>query len=43
MMQEISFKVIVAHHPKANGFAERRMKEVEKHPKALVYEKRVKE
>jgi hypothetical protein len=49
MMQEFSaimnfnHHVIVAYHPEANGIAERCMKEVVKHIKALVYEKRVKE
>jgi hypothetical protein len=35
--------VVVAYHPEANGLAERRMKEVVKHLKALVFEKRIKE
>jgi hypothetical protein len=35
--------VVVAYHPQGNGLAERRMKEVMKHLKALVFEKRIKE
>jgi hypothetical protein len=34
---------VVAYHPQANGLAERRMKEVMKHLRAQVYEKRIKE
>ena len=35
--------VVVAYHPEANGIVERRMKEVMKHLRALVYEKRIRE
>jgi hypothetical protein len=34
---------VVAYHPQANALAERRMAEVMKHLRALVYEKRIKE
>jgi hypothetical protein len=42
-MMNFQHRVIVAYHPEANGLAERRMKEVVKHLKALVFEKRVKD
>ena len=35
--------VVVPYHPQANSMAERRMKEVLKHLRALVYEYRIKE
>jgi hypothetical protein len=35
--------IVVAYHPKANGLVERRMHEVIKHLKAIVFEKRIKE
>jgi len=35
--------VVVAYHPEANGIVERRIKEVMKHLRALVYEKRIRD
>jgi hypothetical protein len=35
--------IVVAYHPEANGLVERRMMEVVKHLKALVYEQRIKD
>ena len=35
--------VVVAYHPQANGIIERRIKEVMNHPRALVFENRIRE
>jgi hypothetical protein len=42
-MMNFHHTIVVAYYPEANGLAERRMKEVVKHLKALVFEQRVKD
>jgi hypothetical protein len=42
-MMNFHHTIVVAYHPEANVLAERRMMEVVKHLKALVYEQRVKD
>jgi hypothetical protein len=40
---EYHHTIVVAYHPEGNGLVERRMKEIMKHLRALVFERRVKE
>jgi hypothetical protein len=42
-MMNFQHQIVVAYHPQANGLAERRMAEVMKHLRALVFTNRIKE
>jgi hypothetical protein len=42
-MINFQHQIVVSYHPQANGLAERRMAEVMKHLRALVFTNRIKE